>query len=291
MSEDIPVLPPHPQVAAPAPAKHRVWPVFVAFGALVVLEVIAANEVVAAIAISKYGTQLAATKFDDVAKSATGLLGNIACSMAIIAGIALGGAWLSPVRWRDRLCLHWVPLRLPILITGTLGIVSTGMIVTACMNLGWIPGSPWQDALDRMLKNLSLGRAIMVVPLLDLLPALVEEMLFRGYIQTRLVARWGATWGVFLTALMFGTGHLDEILGLRTVVNGCIYGFITVRTRSIVPAIICHAANNTISTLMVGDTKGRTDNLLILFLCLVILPLAIFNLSRSLPPAKVTATA
>jgi uncharacterized protein len=291
MNEDISIPAAPPIIAPAAPAKPRVWTVFVAFGLLLVLEVIAAIVMVVVIAIAKHGAQLTPAKASDVAISTPMILGSIICTMAIAAGITLAGASLSPVHWRNRLSLHWVPLRLPVVVVGTLGVMSAGMILTACITLGWVPRSPALDMLTRMIKSLSLSRTIMTGLLLGLLPGLIEEMLFRGYIQTRLVARWGATWGVFWTALMFGITHLDLMQGLFAAVVGCVLGLITVRTGSIVPAMICHSANNIISTLIGGDIQARANNLVLLFLGLIALPLAVYYLHRRLPPVHAETAA
>jgi uncharacterized protein len=291
MNEDIPIPAPPPMIAAAAPAKPRVWTVFVAFGVALVLEVIAAIAIVLVAAIIRHVSQSPPAKISAASLSPAMLLGCLVCSAAINVGIALAGAGLSPVHWRDRLRLHWVPLRLPVLAVGTLGIMSVGFILTTCIALGWVPHSPTLDMFDRMIQSLSWERTIIAGLLIGLLPGLAEELLFRGYIQTRIVARWGATWGIFWTALMFGIMHLDLMQGLFAVVVGCILGLITVRTGSIVPAMICHAANNAIGVLMPGQIHGRTNILILLFLGLAILPLAIFYLRRRLPPAKEETTA
>lgn len=275
-------------------AKPRVWPVFVAFVTLLLLEIMAATVVLVLVALVKYGARFSADKVFASATSAPGLLGSFVCTMAIAAGIALLGARLSPEGWRDRLRLRLVPLRLPMLFMGTFGIMSVGMILSSCMELGWVPRSTALDVLDHMMKNLSLSGAILAGLLLGLLPGLVEEMFFRGYIQTRLVARWGAKWGIFWTALMFGISHMDLMQGAFAVIVGCLLGFITVRTGSIIPAMICHAGNNTLSMLLsvtAGDIHERSPNLALLVLGSFILPVAILYLRKFLPPAKTNPTA
>ena len=288
-----PIVPPPLPLPTAMPAlslKPRVWPAFVAFVALLVLEVVVATGVVAALAVCKYGTKL---KLHDVvteSQSAPGLLTSFVGTMALAAGLALAGAWLSPTFWRDRLRLRRAPLRLPILLAGTLGVMSVGMLVSALMELHWLPRSNSLDVLDNMLQGLSAPGAVLAVLLLGLLPGLVEELLFRGYIQTRLVARWGAGWGIFSTALMFGISHLDLMQGAFAVGVGCILGFITMRVGSIVPAMICHAVNNTLSMVLSvsggEDHPGKVASLIMLLVGLVLLPLVLLYLRARLPAAS-----
>jgi uncharacterized protein len=283
MDDNIPI-PALPRAGATAvPAKPRVWTVFVAFCVALVLGLIATLVIIDVVAIIKDQVDAPLRIRAAAAYSPAVFMGCVACTMFIFAGIAFAGAGFSPVRWRDRLGLHHVPLRLPVLVTSTLGIISMGLILTACINLGWAPPSPALEAFGHMIKNLSLSRTFFAGLFLGLLPGLAEELLFRGYIQTRLVARWGDMWGVFWTALMFGMSHLDLMQGLYAVAVGCMLGIITVRSGSIVPAMICHAANNLFSTLAGCSIQGRMNNLALFFIGLIILLLAIFYLWRRLP--------
>jgi membrane protease YdiL (CAAX protease family) len=286
---DAPLLFP-PALPAPPPVevKPRVWPVFVAFAVLLAAELAVAAVVLVLVTLARYGLAGLPGKISMVAESAPGLLGSFVCTMLLVAGVALAGAWLSPLCWRDRLRLRRVPLRLPVLLAGTLGAISVGMVFSALMELHWLPRSHALDVLDRLLQSLSPPMAVLAVLLLGLLPGLMEELFFRGYVQTRLVARWGAVWGIFWTALMFGISHLDLMQGAFAVVVGCLLGFITVRTGSIVPAMLCHAGNNTLSGVLavtVGDIHAPSANYVMLLAGLVLLPLAIWYLRARLPAA------
>jgi membrane protease YdiL (CAAX protease family) len=48
---------------------------------------------------------------------------------------------------------------------------------------------------------------------------LVEELFFRGLVQTRLVGRWGAVKGIGVTSLLFGAAHLTNWQGPITFVS------------------------------------------------------------------------
>lgn len=76
------------------------------------------------------------------------------------------------------------------------------------------------------------------------LAAFCEEMLFRGYIQTAYVKKIGASWGIFLTAILFSAYHLDMGGFFSRILLGLWFGLLFVRFGSIWPAIIAHAVNN-----------------------------------------------
>ena len=82
-----------------------------------------------------------------------------------------------------------------------------------------------------------------------LLPAVAEELLFRGLLLGRIASRFGATAGLLLSALLFGALHLDVAHGLAAFVLGLYLGGIRLRTGSVHAPIFCHAGNNALAVL------------------------------------------
>ena len=126
-----------------------------------------------------------------------------------------------------------------------------------------------------------------VVLAIGVAPGIAEELLFRGYIQTRFSQRWGVGWGVLWTALLFGVMHLDFIHGVFAFALGVYLGYLTEWTGSIVPAMICHAANNTYQTLATAwglDVTGDAANVAALIVGVTILCCAIWHLRARVRP-------
>ncbi len=82
-----------------------------------------------------------------------------------------------------------------------------------------------------------------------LLPALVEELLFRGLVQSE-YEKFGTVIGVFLTALIFAFFHTSPAQIPALFVAGVCYGVMTLLFRSIWPAVIAHAVNNCAAVLI-----------------------------------------
>lgn len=92
--------------------------------------------------------------------------------------------------------------------------------------------------------------------------ALVEEWLFRGYLQARLErvlpprtrvlgAKLGAAW--LSTALLFGLAHLPQhgpLEALARVAPGLVFGFCRARVGSIWPGWIVHVAYNLVGGML-----------------------------------------
>jgi len=73
-----------------------------------------------------------------------------------------------------------------------------------------------------------------------------EEAGFRGFMQGPLERRYGPAIGITVTSVAFGLAHMTHGLFLPAILFdigwGAIYGLLTYRSGSIVPAIILHSA-------------------------------------------------
>lgn len=77
-----------------------------------------------------------------------------------------------------------------------------------------------------------------------LLPALGEELFFRGFLGRGLVARWGPVRGVLLTSLLFGAMHLHPVQATMAAVLGVVLHAVYLWTRSLVAPMVLHAVYN-----------------------------------------------
>jgi membrane protease YdiL (CAAX protease family) len=96
------------------------------------------------------------------------------------------------------------------------------------------------------------------------LPALVEEIGWRGYLQPRFIRRYGLFRGIFLVGVVWGAFHYswdprsyatarDVCIGLigRLVATVClsyVLAWLTIRSESILPAAVAHAGYNAFLT-------------------------------------------
>ena len=84
---------------------------------------------------------------------------------------------------------------------------------------------------------------LVMLGLVAVLPGICEECLFRGAIQGVLERR-GQWFAILLSAALFGLFHLDPWRMLPAAFLGCVFGWLTVKTQSILPAITAHFGNN-----------------------------------------------
>ncbi|MEB3330422.1 MAG: type II CAAX endopeptidase family protein [Candidatus Sericytochromatia bacterium] len=78
-----------------------------------------------------------------------------------------------------------------------------------------------------------------------LLPAVAEELLYRGMIQPAVTARWGPAWGIGITALLFAGTHLEAAGVAPRLLMGLWFGWLAWRSGSLWASTWAHAWNNT----------------------------------------------
>ncbi len=108
-------------------------------------------------------------------------------------------------------------------------------------------------ALTRTLPN--LGTTLL---LLAVLPAVCEEVAFRGYILTGLERGGSPTFAVAASALMFGMMHLILQQSLAASILGLILGLIALRSGSLFPGMLFHATNNALALTLANVANQET---------------------------------
>jgi membrane protease YdiL (CAAX protease family) len=252
----VPYVPPDVavQYAPVPPAPPRVWTVFVAFGVAMLFGAIVPAVVMLPLALLRFGREVfespSADTLQTILADPVVFLPTIASTQLVLIGVAVCAAILSPVPWKQRLRLGppvfpWHGYAVAVLGTVALGFGSSLLIEL----LGWGDEGAlkmFSDALGG-LRGMALVLAATVV---GVAPGLGEEMLFRGYTQTRLTPRWGRRLSITVTSLLFALIHLDFVQGAFVLLLGLWLGALTERAGSIWPAIVCHALNNTAATLV-----------------------------------------
>jgi sodium transport system permease protein len=100
-----------------------------------------------------------------------------------------------------------------------------------------------QDAL-RIRADMPI---VLVFGMFALLPALCEELAFRGFILSGL-RHLGHKWrAIIYSALFFGASHMLFQRSILTTLVGLVIGFIAVQAGSILPCMVFHAVHNGVS--------------------------------------------
>ena len=111
-------------------------------------------------------------------------------------------------------------------------------------------------------EQLATAPLVKVLLVMAFLPAICEELAFRGFILSGL-RRSGKKWmAITVTALLFGVTHGILQQSISAALVGILIGYITVQSGSLIPAILFHFTHNSLavvfSRLVAGFEDGAT---------------------------------
>ncbi len=98
-----------------------------------------------------------------------------------------------------------------------------------------------------------------VIFLMAVVPAVCEELAFRGFIFGGLVRGRGQLRAVVVTAVMFGISHGILQQSITATIIGLLLGWIALRTGSVLPGILIHFTNNALSVSLARIAEGGWD--------------------------------
>lgn len=102
-----------------------------------------------------------------------------------------------------------------------------------------------QKLSDGMLQMKTIGSLVFDLLFIGLITATVEELLFRGCMQT-IFLRWTKNYhaAVWITAIIFSAFHMEFYGFLPRVLLGALFGYFVVWSGSIWTSIFAHFVNN-----------------------------------------------
>jgi sodium transport system permease protein len=100
-------------------------------------------------------------------------------------------------------------------------------------------------------RDLSAGQFFQYILAFALVPALCEELAFRGFVLRGLHQGFRPRNAVLLSSLFFALFHLNVFLFVPTFLLGVVLGLLTVRSKSLLPAIAFHLLHNAVLILLI----------------------------------------
>ncbi len=111
-----------------------------------------------------------------------------------------------------------------------------------------------REQLERVMYAPDAGTFMMKLFVLCVIPAVCEEIYFRGFFQTSLTAQWGAGWAILVTSIVFAAMHGNFHYFHLYVLLGLIFGWAYSVSGTLWASIACHVLNN--SWTFVNHVKG-----------------------------------
>ena len=150
---------------------------------------------------------------------------------------------------------------------------------------------PLKHLIEEMFRILvsahSIPELLFVILVVAVTPAIVEELLFRGLIQSSFERAVKPVWAAIITGIIFGAFHFNPFAIVPLIVLGCYFGILRMRSKSLVITMTVHFLNNLTAVvvayfsvddkMIIGATQGPEVNTaailvqLVLFLGLFVL--------------------
>jgi hypothetical protein len=99
--------------------------------------------------------------------------------------------------------------------------------------------------VQQLAQTASLPVLLLIIAVM---PAIAEELVFRGVIGRGLVARWGIVPGVLITSCLFAAVHFHPAHALAVVPLGIAMHLVYLATRSFWAPVLLHFLNNAWAT-------------------------------------------
>lgn len=166
------------------------------------------------------------------------------------------------------------PVPAPALFTGVS--LAPALYFTVAIVLLILPEA-WTESYGEASADIVTGTVLGAISVAIVAPV-VEEVIFRGLIMTRLSRAMPGWLAVLLSAAIFGLCHGEPVWFCYTFVVGAFFAFIDLRAGSILPSILGHIMFNAIGQILslIPDTEEGTEIVIalgVLFLAAIVLPI------------------
>ncbi|KAA1261299.1 ABC-2 family transporter protein [Rubripirellula obstinata] len=139
------------------------------------------------------------------------------------------------------------PLTLPIAVVFGICLHPTYVMLAGLVSYAYPISEQATAAMKPFTDQISSAPLMSVIFLMAVVPAICEELAFRGFIFGGLVRNRGKLRAIFVTAIMFGISHGVLQQSICATFMGLLLGYLALKTGSVLPGILIHMTNNTLS--------------------------------------------
>lgn len=135
----------------------------------------------------------------------------------------------------------------PVIVLGAFAAGIVGTHLSTLLLVGPSESVAEAGGLVRLAGRDWLPGAVLVMAVL---PALTEELLFRGYVQSRLLLRLPAGSAILLSSVLFAVAHGEPAHAIAVLPSGIWLGYVAYLSGSVWPGMICHFLGNALWVLV-----------------------------------------
>ena len=108
----------------------------------------------------------------------------------------------------------------------------------------------YNSEADKLLVSVIEGNVLFAIANVAIVPAICEELMYRGFGITVLRRSWGIWPAIIIGGLCFGAMHMKPAAIIPLSTLGVVFGIITWKSGSLIPAMVAHFVNNAGSILL-----------------------------------------
>ena len=169
-------------------------------------------------------------------------LGLVILQVALIGVPVLLMTGFLTTSYRRTLRLRWPPASYVVMAVALAAAIHPLLVeANYWLSREMVGQKAFQKAIAARLSGLDYGT---IVLLLAVLPAIFEELAFRGFILSGLRRRHPPMGAILISAILFGAFHLNPYQFPNAVALGVVLGMLALGSRSILPGIVFHFMNN-----------------------------------------------
>lgn len=170
--------------------------------------------------------------------------------------ICLGGVALLILRLTKQPLLQTLGIKKDVF--GVKKIITLIALVVVLLNVMAVVNNWFASLLTRWGCNLPSGvtreqilaNPILAVVVACILPAINEELIFRGLLAKGLAQKLGNLPAVLLTGLLFALFHGSPLQTLHQFVLGCLLSMVAISSGSVVLPVLAHLFNNVVALVL-----------------------------------------
>lgn len=116
-----------------------------------------------------------------------------------------------------------------------------------------------ESPLQEMVSVPPLWAALLAIAVV---PAICEEIVFRGIVTRSLVPRWSAGFAIIVSAAVFSAYHFSIVQLVPTFLLGLVFAHVALCSDSAIPTMVAHFLNNAVAlSIARGELPGLSRTL------------------------------
>ena len=97
------------------------------------------------------------------------------------------------------------------------------------------------DTFTYLFSNMSIAEQVIIMALI---PAVIEELMFRGFLLSSFLDVMKPAYAVLLSALLFAIMHFSAVKLVTTFMFGAVFAYTAYKTKSVYSSMLLHFMNN-----------------------------------------------